>query len=418
MSPSRRLTNPVRAAVRSYSRRYSRWLEDLIHAVKNELVGRFDLVDQRLGRIESSMEAAQTSLSDQVSMQSAKVRRLTHASEAQAADVAALRDELGTVTAELRATRQELGDTHQELAVARTELGHIRTELGDTRTALGDTRTELSQRLEAAAPSVRLRDLTGARLTEIDGSASGFLNYANSHAGPLADAHLWINHPVVVEWRQGEARIGAVNERIIEQPFVFAALADLPPGARVLDVGGGESTVGFSLASYGFEVTVIEPAGYPFHHPNLSVFEKPLEQFDTVEPFDAVIALSSIEHFGLGHYASTADGSAEAKASAEPDLAADTNAVAAIANLLGPGGRLILTVPYGPPEITDVERIYDHRALGALLEGWELHRITVGRRADKRTWELEATELVEPEGPGRVAMVVATPATATTEGAR
>ena len=211
---------------------------------------------------------------------------------------------------------------------------------------------------------------------------------------------------MVIEWQEGQARVGAVNERIIEQPFVFAAVADLAPGARILDIGGGESTVSFSLASAGYHVTVIEPAGYPFEHPNLAVFEKPLEQFDTVEPYDAVIALSSIEHFGIGHY--DFEGSAEADIDAEADIAA----VAASADLLGPDGRLVLTVPYGPAEVTDVERIYDRDGILRLLDGWMIHHVSVGRRVDDRTWELEATELIEPKEPGRVAMVVATPAAA------
>ncbi len=371
MSTLRRIARPVDASLRTITGRYSRWLEDLLHTIKSELVGRFNSVDARLNQVEESAESSHTSLADQLAMQGAAIRTLTQLAEQSQAETA-------IAEAKLNATIDELRETGEQIDIARTEI---------------------LERIATIVPSIRLRELMGARLTDIDESASGFLNYANSHIGPLADVGLWINHPVTIEWRQGQAAVGSVNERILEQPFVFAALADLTPGSRILDVGGGESTVAVALASSGYNVTVIEPMGYPFSHPNLSVFEKPLEQFDTVEPFDAVVALSSIEHFGIAHY----------DIGCERDLDADTNAIASIANLLAPNGRLVLTTPFGPPDVTEVERIYDDHQLRRLLDGWTIHHTSIGNRADDRTWELEGTELTEPAGPGRVAMLVATP---------
>ena len=330
MSTLRRIARPVDASLRTVTRRYSRWLEKLIHAIKNEIVGRLDGVDARLSQMSAAAESSHTAIYEQLSLQGAAIRKLTQE----------MRADASTVKAQIQAVK-----------------------------------------------------------TEIDESASGFLNYANSHAGPLADAGLWINHPVSIQWEKGRAEVGSVNERIIEHPFVFSALADLRPGSRILDVGGGESTVAVALASSGFQVTVVEPMGYPFSHPNLSVFEKPLEQFEGVEPFDAVVALSSIEHFGIAHYDIDCD----------LDLDADTTAIASIANLLNPGGRLVLTTPFGPAEVTDVERIYDEKQLRDLLAGWTIHHVAIGRRLDDRTWELETNELAEPAGTGRVAMLVATP---------
>jgi len=350
MSILRRTVRPARAALQGANSHYFRWLEDLIHAVKNETVGRLDQVDGRVDKLQSSLESSHSAAFDQVSMHGVALRKLETT---------------------IDATRQELADTRQDL----------------------------TERIANAAPSVQLRQLVGAPLPEIDESASAFLNYTQSHVGPLADAGLWVNHPFNVEWSRGSARLGSVNERIMEQPFVFGAVADLNPGARILDLGGGESTVGFALASLGHHVTVIEPQGYPFRHPNLTVFEKPLEQFDAVEPFDAAIALSSIEHFGIGHY----------KGGPEPDANADVEAVEKMAELLAADGRLILTTPFGPSEVNDVERIYDRTSLLALLAGWTITKTVIGRRLDGTTWGVEATELGEPAGPGRVAMVVALP---------
>ena len=79
----RRLARPLRAFVRTSTRRYYRWLEDLIHAVKSELVGRFDGVDHRLAKIEGALDSSQASLSDQLALQSARIRRLSQSSDTQ-----------------------------------------------------------------------------------------------------------------------------------------------------------------------------------------------------------------------------------------------------------------------------------------------------------------------------------------------
>ncbi len=363
MSILRRAAEPVRDPLYRVVNRYRHLFENLIHAVKNELVDRIDQVDHDVEELAGTVSSSHTAISDQLALQAAN----------------------------LRAMEQMLWQVRADSAALMAEIGAARDELASAR-------KDLSERITHAAPSVRLRELTGARLSDLDVPASAFLNYAGSHNGPLADAGLWINHPVVVEWREGSARLGAVNERIMEQPFVFAAMADLAPGSRILDIGGAESTVGLSLASLGYRVTVIEPQGYPFQHRNLTVVTEPLEEFAPDGPFDAVILLSAIEHFGIGHYAG----------GPAPHVDADLAAMELIADLLAPGGRLVLTTPYGPAETNNVERVYDRARLIELLQGWDIRYAAIGRRVDEVTWELESTELAEPAGPNRVVMVVAT----------
>ena len=348
MALLRQLSEPVRAPVRRNLDHYRDIFENLIHAVKNELVERFDRSDAATAELQRVVAAGQSSHSDQLAVSTAATRKLE-------AVVDDLRGEVSTM------------------------------------------RTELPAQL---SPSFRMGQLVGSRLADIDEHSAAFLNWTSSWNGPLADAGLFINHPFLVEWKAGGAFVRLVNERIIEQPFVFGAIAGLPVGSRVLDIGGGESTLALALASLGYDTTVIEPRGYPFEHPNLTVYGGPLEEFEAAEPFDAVVLLSTIEHLGIGHYA---DGT-------EENAAADLEAMRITAGLTAPNGKLVLTTPYGPSDVTELERIYDRADLERLLDGWEIERASVGRKVDETTWTIEADELVDHRGDTCVAMIIATPA--------
>ncbi len=321
-------------------------LEDLIHAVKNEIVAK---LDQASGQA----DALQQAVNDQLALQASQLTAL-----------------------------------EQQVGAARNEVGFARVAI--------------EAEIEKAAPSVRLHSLVGARLADIDQTAAAFLNYANSHLGPLADAGLWLNSSVVLEWKEAGATVGAVNERIVEQPFTFAALSQLPTGSRILDIGGGESTVAFSLASLGHHVTVIEPQGYPFEHPNLTVFERPFEEFDRNRDFDAVILLSAIEHFGIGAY----------RGNPEAAETADLDTMHLVTEVLQPEGLLVLTTPYGPAAQNELERTYDLDRLQLLLDGWTIQQVSIAHRLDRLTWTIESNELEPPRGPGRVVMLTARPKTA------
>ena len=366
MSILRRAARPVRGPVGQVVRRYRAGLVHLIQTVNHEMVGKFNHMDFRMDEVSGTLVSSHNAISDQLALQGAR----------------------------LMAMEQTVRQVQAESEALAAELSAMRSEIGFAR-------KDIVERIAQVAPSVRLRELTGARLDAIDAGASAFLNYAGSHQGPLADAGLWVNTPITVEWQEGGARLGSVNERILEQPFVFAALGDLAPGTRVLDVGGAESTVALSLASLGYRVTVAEPQGYPFRHPNLTVHQGPIETLAPEAPFEAVVLLSAIEHFGLGHYPGAAP------AGPSDGGGADVAAMAHVAGLLAPGGRLVLTTPYGPAAVNEVERTYDRDGVLRLLEGWRIHYAAVGRRVDDVTWELEATDLIDPDGPGRVVMIVA-----------
>ncbi len=323
----------------------------LIHAVKNELWGRMEKLSGELSTLHDSIR-------DYSSLQRSSLER--------------------------------------ESAAVNTRLDKVERNLAALNSEALDTLGRVEHRVSALTEDAWTR-LDGAKLGEIDGNMSRFLNYTASHRGPLAEADLWINHPLSLEWNAGSVRVANINERILEHPFVLGAASSLPPGSRILDIGGAESTIGLSLASLGYLVTVIEPQGYPFAHANLEVAEVPLEDFTSEHQFDAVILLSTIEHFGIGHYANNP----------ERDERADLDGVAIVASLLVETGKLILTTPFGPAEVNDVERIYDRERLLNLIQGFELERTVIGVRTDDGNWVAESNELSEPAGPGRVAMIVA-----------
>jgi pyridoxamine 5'-phosphate oxidase len=245
---------------------------------------------------------------------------------------------------------------------------------------------------------LRYRELVAGghgRVEELTAELGLFLNWVEGHEGYAAQSELWFNPPVALDYRPPGVRVRHVNERVVEQPFVFAGLAGLRPGARVLDVGGSESTVGLSLASLGYEVCVVDPRGYPLTHPGLRAEACRLDELDAeLTGFDAAVVLSAVEHFGLGAY----PGSGEAE---RRDIAA----LSELGRRVRPGGLLVLTTPFGQAGVDDFERVYDAPGLDELLAGWEVQRATGAWRVDELTWV--AGRLEEPRGERGVALVIA-----------
>ena len=142
-----------------------------------------------------------------------------------------------------------------------------------------------------------------------------------------------------------------VSEQIVENAMV---LANIPKGTRtVLDFGGVESLLPVTLAALGFRVTVWDQRPYALAHPRLQVLRRDL--FDALPaalgPFDLVVSVSTIEHLGFGAY-----GDAVAED-------ADARGVAVLWSLVGPGGRMIATVPAGRAAVHPGFRVYDRERI-------------------------------------------------------
>ncbi len=223
----------------------------------------------------------------------------------------------------------------------------------------------------------------GGELTRLDAARAAYLNWASGPQGYAAQAGLWFNAPVPVQHDAGGVEVLLVNERIVEQPFAFGALAGLPAGAAIVDVGGSESTVGLSLATLGHRVTVVDPRAHPLRHPNLTHASCRLDELpEPARPFDAALVLSAVEHFGLEQYGQDT-----------VDERLDLDALERLRKLVAPGGLLVLTVPFaGQATVDDFQRVYDEAGLHELLHGWDVQTSLRVGRIDRLTWQLgEAT---------------------------
>lgn len=76
MSLLRQASEPVRAPARRIVVHYHRIFEDLIHAVKSELVERLDGLDERLDELEEVVTGSHEAIADQLAVQSASLRSL------------------------------------------------------------------------------------------------------------------------------------------------------------------------------------------------------------------------------------------------------------------------------------------------------------------------------------------------------
>lgn len=289
--------------------------------------------------------------------------------------------ETGTAVHELLTAADETDEgLYQTLGlISRSidDLGHKLDLIIDQGIGTHDDSADVAQRVNALARRLGLDGFDVAQqgsLSQLGEYEAAVANYTHAHDGWAAQAGLWFNPPLSVAHAAGGVSLSDVNERIAEVPFAFRQLAGIPAGSRVLDIGSTESTVAVSLATLGYHVTAIDPRPYPLSHPQLTTFQGPIADYTDDHPFDAVVLLSSIEHFGVGAYGLTDEDDA--------DLAA----MARVRRLSRPGTRLVLTTPFGNAPTTALERTYDPDRLAMLLQGWQVDEQSYLTRESQTQW--------------------------------
>jgi hypothetical protein len=207
-----------------------------------------------------------------------------------------------------------------------------------------------------------VRTLVGTELAELGPGAAEYLNWATGPTGCAAQAGLAFTPAVTTRHAAGRFDTIWVNERIVEVPYVMGVLGELAVPSRVLDLGACYSTLALSAASLGHRVTALDLHPYPLEHPNLTSVACPVEDWaGPDEAYDVIVALSTVEHLGLGAYGEPAG---------EPSL--DRIVLWRLRPWLAEGGRLVLTVPYGPWQVDGFQRVYDAEHLDVLLTGWKI----------------------------------------------
>jgi Caenorhabditis protein of unknown function, DUF268 len=216
------------------------------------------------------------------------------------------------------------------------------------------------------------------QLDQLDAGTAALLNIEKGPRGFAASADLWFNPPVAIWYGEGQVAVHHVSERILEVPYVISSvLRDNAPGERVMDFGASESTVSLSLASLGYHVTALDSRGYPFEHPNLTVVKSLVENWSgPAEPFDRIIAISAIEHVGIGAYHED-----------ETDCIDDRRLIELFSQWLAPGKMLTVTVPYGTWGVDDVQRTYDDAHLDVLFDGWKIIERRIFSRTSPTVWQ-------------------------------
>lgn len=144
------------------------------------------------------------------------------------------------------------------------------------------------------------------------------------------------------------------NERFVEYPWVFRRIQAM--SCTILDIGCYYGDFSIKLASQGYEVYGIDTQKYKKKHPNFNFIQCDVRWLPFLSNiFPVVIAVSTIEHIGVGYYGDFNDSEGDKKALKE------------ILRVLRDSGKILITLPYGKGCITSMHRVYNDSALRRLI---------------------------------------------------
>jgi SAM-dependent methyltransferase len=176
----------------------------------------------------------------------------------------------------------------------------------------------------------------------------------------------------------------AYDERVVEIPWVFAQR----PAGRVLDAGSALNHA-FAVRRLvpsvdALDIVTLAPERNSFAQLGVSYLYADLRELPLRSGlYDTVVSVSTLEHVGMDntHYGAGEGATADAAAAARA-------AVAELRRVLKPGGRLLLTVPFGRAESHGWLRQFDRAALDDLVAAAQPARVDVGVwRNGARGWQ-------------------------------
>ncbi|MUV88832.1 methyltransferase domain-containing protein [Halapricum sp. CBA1109] len=175
------------------------------------------------------------------------------------------------------------------------------------------------------------------------------------------------------------------RERVVEYPYVYNHL-DIDPPSSILVAGGARSPVAYTLASMGYETTVVDLDGYELSHRNLTSRAADFTDlpFDT-GTFDAIISVSVIEHVGMY---------------SEDDERADIRAFEELTRVLSDGGELLFTTPFAKTYSTlSNSRVYSwDRIQEAIPDEASLSEYQIYAREEEDWFPVDRDDTPEFEG--------------------
>jgi SAM-dependent methyltransferase len=184
-----------------------------------------------------------------------------------------------------------------------------------------------------------------------------------------------------------------LDERVIELPW---ALAQAPRG-RTLDAGSalnhGHVLAHFLSLVTALDVVTLAPEDVSFPELGVSYIYADLRDLPMKDAlYDTVISISTLEHVGMDNRGYGAD----VAPSADPAEAVRV-AVRELRRVLAPGGRLLITVPYGAAEDHGWLRQFTRAELEDLIATVEpVEATTSVYRRTPSGWQL--SDLVESRG--------------------
>ena len=155
-----------------------------------------------------------------------------------------------------------------------------------------------------------------------------------------------------------------VDERVLEYSYAIVKLSKLEPG-NLLDVGcvARMNLIPVVACELGWKVWGIDIRPYYYTHPNFTFVKGSiLSSKFPVKFFDAITAISTIEHIGIrGRYGLS-----------ENVVVGDLDTFNQVRGVLKKGGRFILTVPFGGAyRVNTLGRTYDWSRLEELCKRWK-----------------------------------------------